>query len=122
MFALGRIRLLPKQAAAIHPTRRTPWVAAIAIAVVAIAISLVFGFAMSGPKPLGAVLFLGALVTIFFVPIYILTALSCFFYFWRKQRSEFNWIKHGVVPRPVRGSGHGGRRLSGDMAHFPDGP
>jgi amino acid transporter len=98
MFALGRIRLLPKQAAAIHPTRRTPWIAAIAIAVVAIVISLVFGFAMSGPKPLGAVLFLGALVTIFFVPIYIMTALSCFFYFWRKQRSEFNWIKHGVVP------------------------
>jgi amino acid transporter len=38
------------------------------------------------------------LVTIFFVPIYIMAALSCTLYFWRKQRSEFNWIKHGVVP------------------------
>src|SRR5439155_4186694 len=97
-FALGRIRLLPKEAATIHPTRRTPWVAAVAIAVISITVALIFGFSMSGPKPLGGVLFLGALVTIFFVPIYIMAALSCALYFWRRQRSEFNWIKHGVVP------------------------
>jgi amino acid transporter len=68
------------------------------IAVISITISLIFGFSMSGPRPLGGVLFLGALVTIFFVPIYIMVALSCTFYFWRRRRAEFNWIKHGVVP------------------------
>jgi hypothetical protein len=40
--------------------------------VIAIAVSLGFGFAMSGPK--GATLFLGALVTLLFIPIYMLVA------------------------------------------------
>ncbi len=51
---------------------------------------------MSGPKPLGATLFLGALVTLLFIPIYMLVALSCPFYFWRHHRDEFNLVKHGV--------------------------
>jgi amino acid transporter len=97
-FALGRIGLLPKQAAAIHPRRRTPYIAAIALAVIAIAMALIFGFAMSGPKPLGGVLFLGALVTLFFIPMYILVAVSCTAYFWRHARGEFNFIKHGLIP------------------------
>jgi amino acid transporter len=97
-LALGRIGLLPKKAAAVHPKHRTPYVAAIALAVIAIAVALIFGFSMSGPKPLGAVLFLGALVTLLFVPMYMLVALSCFAYFWRHHRSEFSVIKHGVVP------------------------
>jgi amino acid transporter len=97
-FALGRIGLLPKQAAAIHPRLRTPYIAAIALAIIAIAMALIFGFAMSGPKPLGGVLFLGALVTLFFIPMYILVAVSCFAYFWRHARGEFNFIKHGLIP------------------------
>lgn len=97
-FALGRIQLLPKEAASIHSRFRTPWIAAIGLAVIAIAVSLIFGFAMSGPKPLGAVLFLGALVTLLFIPMYMMVALSCLFYFWRHHRSEFNVIKHGLVP------------------------
>jgi amino acid transporter len=97
-YALGRIRLLPPQTADVHRRFRTPWVAAIALAAIAITVSLAFGFAMSGPRPLGAVLFLGALVTILFVPIYILTALSCTFYYWRHQRGEFSVLRHGIVP------------------------
>jgi amino acid transporter len=97
-LALGRIGLLPKKAAAVHPKHRTPYVAAIALAVIAVVVALTFGFSMGGPKPLGAVLFLGALVTLLFVPMYILVAVSCFTYFWRHHRSEFNVIKHGVIP------------------------
>ncbi len=97
-YALGRIRLLPPAAASVHPKRRTPWIAAIALAVVGIAVALGFGFGMSAPRPLGAVLFLGALVTILFVPIYILTALSCPFYDLRLRRNEFNLLLHGVIP------------------------
>ncbi|MGB0096885.1 MAG: hypothetical protein WBP81_30635 [Solirubrobacteraceae bacterium] len=65
-FALGRVKLLSPQAASIHRKLRTPWIAAIGLAVIAIAVSLIFGFAMSGPKPMGATLFLGALVTLLF--------------------------------------------------------
>lgn len=97
-FALGRVNLLSPRAARIHRKLRTPWVAAIGLAAIAIAISLTFGFAMSGPQPLGATLFLGALVTLLFIPIYMLVALSCPFYFWRHHRDEFNVIKHGVLP------------------------
>jgi amino acid transporter/GAF domain-containing protein len=97
-FALGRVKLLSSHAARTHRTLRTPWIAAIGLAVIAIAVSLTFGFAMSGPKPLGATLFLGALVTLLFIPIYMLVALSCPFYFWRHHRDEFNVIKHGVLP------------------------
>jgi amino acid transporter len=97
-FSMGRIGLLPKQAAAVHPKRRTPYVAAITLAVIAIAVALIFGFSMSGPKPLGATLFLGALVTLLFIPMYILVAVSCTAYFWRYHRSEFNVIKHGLIP------------------------
>jgi amino acid transporter len=97
-YALGRIRLLPSETARVHSKFRTPWVAATLLAIIAIAISLSFGFAMSGPRPLGAVLFLGALVTILFVPIYMLTALSCSAYYWRHQRSEFSILRHGIIP------------------------
>jgi amino acid transporter/GAF domain-containing protein len=97
-FALGRVKLLSPHAARTHRKLRTPWIAAIGLAVIAIAVSLTFGFAMSGPKPLGATLFLGALVTLLFIPIYMLVALSCPFYFWRHHRDEFNLIKHGVLP------------------------
>jgi amino acid transporter/putative methionine-R-sulfoxide reductase with GAF domain len=97
-FALGRVNLLSPHAARTHRKLRTPWIAAIGLAVIAIAVSLTFGFALSGPKPLGATLFLGALVTLLFIPIYMLVALSCPFYFWRHHRDEFNVIKHGVLP------------------------
>ena len=97
-FALGRVKLLSPHAANIHRKLRTPWIAAIGLALIAIAVSLIFGFAMSGPKPLGATLFLGALVTLLFIPIYMLVALSCPFYFWRHHRDEFNLVKHGVLP------------------------
>ena len=97
-FALGRVKLLSPHAASIHRKLRTPWIAAIGLAVIAIAVSLSFGFAMSGPKPMGATLFLGALVTLLFIPIYMLVALSCLFYFWRHHRDEFSVIKHGVLP------------------------
>jgi amino acid transporter/GAF domain-containing protein len=97
-FALGRVKLLSPHAARIHRKLRTPWIAAIGLAVIATAVALIFGFAMSGPKPLGATLFLGALVTLLFIPIYMLVALSCPFYFWRHHRDEFNVIKHGVLP------------------------
>jgi amino acid transporter/GAF domain-containing protein len=97
-FALGRVKLLSPHAARTHRTLRTPWIAALGLAAIAIAVSLTFGFALSGPKPLGATLFLGALVTLLFIPIYMLVALSCPFYFWRHHRDEFNVIKHGILP------------------------
>jgi amino acid transporter len=68
----------------------------LAQAAVAVVISIVLGFALGSPA--NAFGFLGAVVVILFVPIYGLSAVSCFFYYYRKQRSEFNVILHGVIP------------------------
>jgi amino acid transporter len=95
-FALGRVHVFPRQAADIHPKYHTPWVMVLIQAGISLAVGLIFGFALGGPGPGFA--FLGALVTLLFVPIYALSALSCLFYYYRHQRSEFNVILHGVIP------------------------
>jgi hypothetical protein len=33
-----------------------------------------------------------------FAPMYILLNIACILFFWRKRRSEFNWLLHGLIP------------------------
>lgn len=95
-FALGRIGIFPRQAAQVHPKYRTPWVMITFEAIVSVVLALVLGYTLGGPA--NGFAFLGALVTLLFVPIYGLSALACLFYYWRHQRDEFNIVLHGVVP------------------------
>jgi amino acid transporter len=66
------------------------------IAAISTVLGLALGWMLGGPA--AGFAFLGALVTLLFVPIYALSALSCMVYYLREKRSEFNFFLHGVCP------------------------
>jgi amino acid transporter len=95
-FALGRIGVFPKKTASIHQRFGTPWIMVAVVAAISAVLGLLLGWRMGGPS--AGFAFLGALVTLLFVPVYALAALSCTFYYWRHRRDEFNLLLHGVFP------------------------
>ena len=109
LFAMGRVRLLPGWFAAVHPANRTPVNAVHFQAISALIIAIVLGVILANdpyPTPEGAgsfgglnvYVFLGTMLGLLFVFIYICVNLACIGYFWRQRRDEFNVIKHGIVP------------------------
>ena len=109
LFAMGRVRLLPHWFAAVGPTTRTPVNAVHFQAITAIVIAVVLGVILANdpyPTPEGAgsfgglnvYVFLGTMLGLIFVFIYICVNLACIGYFWRVRRDLFNPIKHLVVP------------------------
>ena len=101
LFAMGRAGLLPRFFAAVHPETRAPVNAVHFQAITALVIAVVLGFALADdPYPFGLniYVFLGTMLGLIFAAIYMLVNLACIGYFWRSRRSEFNVIKHFVVP------------------------
>ncbi|HEU5205931.1 MAG TPA: APC family permease [Candidatus Limnocylindrales bacterium] len=109
LFAMGRVGLLPRIFAAVHPTNRTPVTAVHFQAISALIIAVVLGVILANdpfPTPEGAAsfgglnvyVFLGTMLGLLFVFIYICVNLACIGYFWRVRRDEFNPIKHLIVP------------------------
>jgi amino acid transporter len=109
LFAMGRVGLLPRMFAAIHPTNRTPVTAVHFQAISALVIAVVLGVILANdpfPTPEGAAsfgglnvyVFLGTMLGLIFVFLYICVNLACIGYFWRVRRDEFNPIKHLIVP------------------------
>jgi amino acid transporter len=109
LFAMGRGQLLPRWFAAVHPTNRTPVNAVHFQAISAIVIAVVLGIVLANdpyPTPEGAAsfgglnvyVFLGTMLGLLFVFMYICVNLACIGYFWTQRRSEFNYIKHLLVP------------------------
>jgi amino acid transporter len=95
-FALGRVGILPKALAQIHPRYKTPYIAVHVQGALGILIAIVLGFALGGP--LLAFALLGTIATLIIVLIYILTNLSNLVFFWREHRDELNPIWNVVVP------------------------
>jgi amino acid transporter len=95
-FALGRVGILPRALAQIHPHYKTPYIAVHVQGALGIVLAIVLGFALSGPLPAFALL--GTIATLIIVLIYILTNLSNLVFFWREQRSELNLIWNVAVP------------------------
>ena len=109
LFAMGRATLLPRFFAAIHPETRAPVNAVHFQAATAIVIAVVLGLILANdpfPTPEGAAslgglnvyVFLGTMLGLIFAGIYILVNVACIGYFWRSRRSEFNVVKHAIVP------------------------
>ncbi len=98
-YALGRIHMLPRVMARIHPRFGTPSVATHVQMVLAIGYALGVGFAFGAP--LKALVFQGTISTIVIVAIYMTTGLSCIAYYLRERRSEFNVLLHGLIPLAV---------------------
>ena len=95
-YALGRVGILPRALASVHPRFKTPYVAVHVQGALGVAVALVLGFALGGP--LLAFALLGTIATIIIVFIYILTNLANLIYYMREQRAELNPIWNVVVP------------------------
>jgi amino acid transporter len=95
-YAMGRIRLLPRFFAHVHPKHRSPDVAVVFQLVVGVALSLWLG-AKYGPFPVAFVL-VATIDTAIIVAIYMLVDLACLMYYLREQRDEFSPILHGLFP------------------------
>jgi amino acid transporter len=95
-FALGRVGILPRVFAKVHPRYKTPYIAVHVQGALGIAVAIILGFALGGP--LLAFALLGTIATLIIVLIYILTNVSNLVFFWREHRDELNWIWNFVVP------------------------
>src|SRR5256714_634463 len=95
-YALGRVGILPRAPASVHPRFKTPYVPVHVQGALGIAIALILGFALGGP--LNAFALLGTIATLVIVIIYILTNLSNIVFYMREHRDELNPIWNVVVP------------------------
>jgi amino acid transporter len=95
-FALGRVGILPRSFANVHPRFKTPYIAIHVQGALGIAVALILGFAVGGP--LNAFALLGTVATIIIVFIYILTNLSNLVFYLRERRDELNPILNIAVP------------------------
>jgi amino acid transporter len=94
-FAMGRIRLLPSVLATVHPKWKSPHVAVMVQAVVALVLAMWLGFQYS---PYTAFLLMATIFTLILILIYIAVLIACIAYYWRFQRQEANVILHGLIP------------------------
>ncbi|HEY7332605.1 MAG TPA: APC family permease [Candidatus Limnocylindria bacterium] len=109
LFAMGRVSLLPRWFAAVHDETRAPVNAVHFQAISAIVVAVILGIVLANdpfPTPEGAAsfgglnvyVFLGTMLGLIFVFIYICVNLACIGYFWQRRREDFNVITHGLVP------------------------
>lgn len=94
-FSMARARLLPSAGARLHPRFRTPHVTTALLISVSIVVSIAGGLAVG---PLDLLVALATTLTVIFVAIYILVAISSGVFYWRNSRSEFNLVKHVLIP------------------------
>jgi amino acid transporter len=103
VFALGRSRLIPAAFGTVHPEHRTPSVAihlqAIVGILIAVGLSLVLGNQYpETPGPLNSYFTIGYAIGLSFAGMYMAVNVATIGYYLREQRSEFNVLKHLVVP------------------------
>jgi amino acid transporter len=94
-YAMGRIRLLPALMARVHPRWRSPHVALFGQLILGIALPLWLGFQFSPAVAFGLV---ATIIVAVVVAIYVAVNIACIAYYWRFQRSEWNWLLHGLIP------------------------
>lgn len=95
LYSMGRERILPRSLAKTHPKHQTPHLAIIAFTIFGIISGLFFGLVW-GPVP--AFGYLGYFTGLFIAVVYFMADIGIIFYMWRKERGEFSWLKHGVIP------------------------
>jgi amino acid transporter len=103
IFSMARGSLLPKFFAAVHPTHRTPVNAVHAQVLVAIVVAVGGGLVLkddpfSGLGPINIYVFIGTMLGLLFAGMYMAVNVAVIGFYWRERRSEFNVIKHLVIP------------------------
>jgi amino acid transporter len=100
MNTMGRERLLPARLAHIDPKRRSPSYAIAVQGVFAVVAAFAVGAVAGGlGEPLGGSNvygYLGFLLTLGILPVYVLTNLAAIRFF--RRRDDFNLVRHGVLP------------------------
>ena len=103
IFSLGRVSLLPRWFAAVHETYRTPMNAVHFQGILGIGLAVGLGllFQTQG-QPLGGPLttyvWIGYSLGLLFAAMYVAVNVAVIGFYWRERRSEFNPIKHVVIP------------------------
>ncbi|GCF08924.1 APC family permease [Dictyobacter arantiisoli] len=95
IYSVGRDGLLPSWTARTHAINQTPIGAITLLCVFALICGIPLGLLMT---PIEAFAFLGTLDALFILLIYLLVNIACIRFFQRQRRSQFNLIKHGVIP------------------------
>ena len=97
---MGREELLPRVLAYVHPRYRTPTRAVLVVGVFSVVVALGLGIvngglgdATAGSNVYG---YLGFLLTLGILPVYVLTNLAAFVYFRRAGRLRL--VRHAVLP------------------------
>jgi amino acid transporter len=97
LYALGRDGLLPGAFARVHPTRQSPYVAASVQAGGSVILGLIFGYLVFG-DPATTYGYFGGLGTLAVLLVYIFINVSVFLYFYRKERENFSFVRHALIP------------------------
>ncbi len=94
-YAMGRIRILPSAFERTHRRYASPVVgiAVQGLATLVIALPLALGYG-----PVEAFELLATILSAVMICIYIVINISSFGYYFRRQRPEFNWFVHFVIP------------------------
>jgi amino acid transporter len=95
IYALGRAGVLPSALGRTHPKYQTPHVAIAFQSVLNVAVSITLGLCLG---PIGALNFIGVLIAIGIIVIYILANVSVIPLFWKQYREEWRILPHLVVP------------------------
>jgi len=94
-YALGRIKVFPSAFGRTHKRYASPVVGilvqSLATVVIALPLALKYG-------PVTAFSLLATILSAVMIGIYIVVNISSFGYYFRRQRSEFNWFLHFVIP------------------------
>jgi len=95
LYAMGRAATLPKALARIHAQRRTPYVAAVASGLLALALMYI-GMALF--SPFGAFVFFLTLGSFIFLILYTVIVIASVVYTYTRHRSEFTVGANVIAP------------------------
>jgi amino acid transporter len=103
LFAMGRAGLLPRLFAAVHPTSRAPVNAIHIQMAIAIIVAVGGGLILAndpfeGAGPINIYVFIGTMLGLLFAGMYMAVNVAVIGYYLREGRSEFNVLKHLLVP------------------------
>jgi amino acid transporter len=94
-YAMGRIDLLPKAFARTDRRHASPVTGIVAQTLLTVVIALPLGL---GYGPATAFQLLATILSAVMIGIYIVINISVIGYYARRQRAEFNWLAHVVLP------------------------
>jgi amino acid transporter len=94
-YAMGRIGVLPRGLANLHPRFKSPRIGVLVELVIGLAVALSLGFHYTPQVAFGIV---GTAIVVVIVPVYILANIACIGYYARHRREERHVVSHIVVP------------------------